>query len=105
MTDFRAVGTIMGPAGLTAVFGMGTGGTPPVWSPEKRPRGGSRRRGRGLWGGGSGQSPRAGGLVVGAPCPGGGSPAAGDQQGTPPGPARRPGGRRTRVGVVKSLGC
>ena len=34
MTDFRAVGTIMGPAGLTAVFGMGTGGAPPVWSPE-----------------------------------------------------------------------
>ena len=24
----------MGPAGLTAVFGMGTGVTPPVWSPE-----------------------------------------------------------------------
>ncbi len=29
--------TIMGPAGLTAVFGMGTGVTPPVWSPENRP--------------------------------------------------------------------
>ncbi len=26
----------MGPAGLTAVFGMGTGVTPPVWSPEIR---------------------------------------------------------------------
>ena len=36
MTDFRAKGTIMGPAGLTAVFGMGTGVTPPVWSPEIR---------------------------------------------------------------------
>jgi hypothetical protein len=24
----------MGPAGLTAVFGMGTGVAPPVWSPE-----------------------------------------------------------------------
>jgi hypothetical protein len=35
MTDFRARGTIMGLAGLTAVFGMGTGVTPPVWSPEK----------------------------------------------------------------------
>ena len=35
MTDFRAEGTIMGLAGLTAVFGMGTGVTPPVWSPEK----------------------------------------------------------------------
>ena len=34
MTDFRAKGTIMGLAGLTAVFGMGTGGTPPVSSPE-----------------------------------------------------------------------
>ena len=30
----------MGPAGLTAVFGMGTGVTPPVWSPENRPAGG-----------------------------------------------------------------
>ena len=34
MTDFRARGTIMGLAGLTAVFGMGTGGAPPVSSPE-----------------------------------------------------------------------
>ena len=40
MTDFRAKGTIMGPTGLTAVFGMGTGVTPSVWSPEKRPAGG-----------------------------------------------------------------
>ena len=40
MTDFRARGTIMGLAGLTAVFGMGTGVAPPVWSPEKRPAGG-----------------------------------------------------------------
>ena len=40
MTDFRARGTIMGLAGLTAVFGMGTGVTPPVWSPESRPAGG-----------------------------------------------------------------
>src|SRR5208337_472563 len=31
--------TIMGSAGLTAVFGMGTGVTPPVWSPENRPAG------------------------------------------------------------------
>ena len=30
----------MGPAGLTAVFGMGTGVAPPVWSPGKRPAGG-----------------------------------------------------------------
>ena len=40
MTDFRARGTIMGPTGLTAVFGMGTGVTPPVWSPERRTAGG-----------------------------------------------------------------
>ena len=33
------VSTIMGPAGLTAVFGMGTGVAPPVWSPEIRPSG------------------------------------------------------------------
>jgi hypothetical protein len=30
----------MGPTGLTAVFGMGTGVTPPVWSPEMLPAGG-----------------------------------------------------------------
>lgn len=29
----------MGLAGLTAVFGMGTGVTPPVWSPGIRPAG------------------------------------------------------------------
>jgi hypothetical protein len=29
----------MGLAGLTAVFGMGTGVTPPVWSPGKGPAG------------------------------------------------------------------
>jgi hypothetical protein len=40
MTDFRARGTIIGLAGLTAVFGMGTGVAPPVWSPEKYPAGG-----------------------------------------------------------------
>jgi hypothetical protein len=39
MTDFRARGTIMGLAGLTAVFGMGTGVAPPVWSPGIRPPG------------------------------------------------------------------
>jgi hypothetical protein len=40
MTDFRAKGTIMGLAGLTAVFGMGTGGAPPVSSPESARGGG-----------------------------------------------------------------
>ena len=48
MTDFRARGTIMGLAGLTAVFGMGTGVTPPVWSPEKSPAGIEARLGT-LW--------------------------------------------------------
>ncbi len=48
ITDFRAKGTIMGPAGLTAVFGMGTGVTPPVWSPEMCPAGGQAGRARGF---------------------------------------------------------
>ena len=39
ITDFRAKGTIIGPTGLTAVFGMGTGVTPPVGSPTKRTAG------------------------------------------------------------------
>src|SRR5690348_14829027 len=41
----------MGPAGLTAVFGMGTGVTPPVWSPEKRPSGGQAGPGTRKFGG------------------------------------------------------
>ena len=32
---FALVGTIIGPESLTAVFGMGTGVSFPVWSPEK----------------------------------------------------------------------
>ena len=43
ITDFRAKGTIIGLAGLTAVFGMGTGVTPPVWSPEKHSTGDQAR--------------------------------------------------------------
>ena len=35
----------MGPAGLTAVFGMGTGGTPPVSSPESAGGGGQASTG------------------------------------------------------------
>ena len=35
--------TIMGPAGLTAVFGMGTGVAPPVWSPGNPPAGNQAR--------------------------------------------------------------
>ncbi len=38
----------MGLAGLTAVFGMGTGVTPPVWSPEMCPAGGQARPGTGF---------------------------------------------------------
>ena len=45
MTDFRAKGTIIGLTGLTAVFGMGTGGTPSVWSPEIPEAGDQTRRG------------------------------------------------------------
>ncbi len=48
MTDFRACGTIMGPTGLTAVFGMGTGVAPPVWSPGRRPPGSRFQPGRSL---------------------------------------------------------
>ena len=47
MTDFRAKGTIIGPTGLTAVFGMGTGVTPPVWSPEIHQGGGQAPLGEG----------------------------------------------------------
>jgi hypothetical protein len=32
---FALVGTIIGPESLTAVFGMGTGVSFPVWSPEE----------------------------------------------------------------------
>jgi hypothetical protein len=42
--------TIIGLAGLTAVFGMGTGVTPPVWSPENRPAGGQAGPGAFRWG-------------------------------------------------------
>ena len=41
--------TIMGPSGLTAVFGMGTGVAPTVWSPERRPPGVFRPDGRDSW--------------------------------------------------------
>src|SRR5438270_6338018 len=50
-TDFRAVGTFVGLACLTAVFGMGTGVAPPVWSPESRPGGGQAGPGASRFGG------------------------------------------------------
>ena len=49
----------MGPAGLTAVFGMGTGVAPPVWSPEKRPGGGQAARAAGYQLSGWSQRPKA----------------------------------------------
>ena len=33
-TYFALVGTIIGPESLTAVFGMGTGVSPSLWSPK-----------------------------------------------------------------------
>ena len=101
MTDFRAKGTIMGPAGLTAVFGMGTGGAPPVWSPGKRPAGGLGHAGRG-----SGPVVRhtaSGAVVAGiisAVDPSKLGIVAGWQ-----GLITRSRPPRRRVGVVKSLGC
>ena len=112
MTDFRARGTIMGPAGLTAVFGMGTGVAPPVWSPGKRPAGGQARRPRCLrWSvthesigvtrrrmAGIDPRPRSAwrGIVVDVAVVGSTTPAVG--------PAACVAGRR-RIGVVKPLGC
>ena len=37
-TYFRAFGTIIGSESLTTVFGMGTGVTFPIWSPEETRR-------------------------------------------------------------------
>ena len=112
MTDFRARGTIMGLAGLTAVFGMGTGGAPPVWSPEigrgavrpPRPRwirgGRSRTRSQVVAGGSGsvilrGRGPRT---DAGSSVMRGSSDAPTGSR--PPGLA---GGGR--IGVVKPLGC
>ena len=134
MTDFRARGTIMGPAGLTAVFGMGTGVTPPVWSPESRPAGGQAGRSRGSTLRRSGQrrpwSIRAGGKSGAkagvALCGRGQSPGRHHRRDAAPGGTGvsftafgrhgkrlTPGHRRLvvrrgcgrRVGVVKPLGC
>ena len=41
---FALVGTIIGPVGLTAVFGKGTGVSPRVWSPERNGRANDRGR-------------------------------------------------------------
>ena len=48
----------MGLAVLTAVFGMGTGVTPPVWSPEMYPAGGQARPGTGISDGWSHNAPQ-----------------------------------------------
>ena len=112
MTDFRARGTIMGPAGLTAVFGMGTGGAPPVSSPEVG--GGAVRPPRPRWMRSDGHAPGeshgddGGGWI----SSGGREPdRIGSDRGrladhlgpTPAGPPIAMG--RVRVGVVKRLGC
>ena len=57
----------MGLAGLTAVFGMGTGGTPPVWSPEIHPAGDETRRVRGAVFRIGGSSRPGKGWIVGVP--------------------------------------
>jgi hypothetical protein len=56
----------MGPTGLTAVFGMGTGVAPPVWSPEIRPAGGQARPGEAIAVFGS-VTPDPAGLLQGGP--------------------------------------
>jgi hypothetical protein len=117
MTDFRARGTIMGPAGLTAVFGMGTGVTPPVSSPERPPAGGQATPGTGTKSVGRSRRPgqRHGVAVAflrstsGTLTAAGSSPEAfcsGVSEGVD-GPRRDPGRRRLiqgrggRIGVVK----
>ena len=104
MTDFRAGGTILGPAGLTAVFGMGTGRTPPVWSPGKRPAGGRGRAGRTLAVVRSSVTQRPGVGVarcISATGPSEGTCVTGGRTLVP---VRWP-RVRPRIGVVKSLGC
>lgn len=66
MTDFRAWGAIMGPTGLTAVFGMGTGVAPSAWPPERRPAEVFRSAGRVGFGLGQACS-RRGGAALHAP--------------------------------------
>ena len=89
MTDFRAIGTIMGLAGLTAVFGMGTGVAPPVWSPESRPAGGQAGPGAFRWVGHTRGHSRYSRTLFGITV-------------RSLGPAWWRGGR---IGVVKLLGC
>jgi hypothetical protein len=101
----------MGPTGLTAVFGMGTGVTPPVWSPEKHPAGGQTAPGAGF-NGWSDHAVRTVGRMVGRPV----SPPSGPPRPRTIGPRRwlgdrtdftaiRPSwpgkGRGGRIGVVK----
>ena len=108
MTDFRAVGTIMGLAGLTAVFGMGTGGTPPVWSPEKRPAGGEAAP-VAVCGSASSAviTPRQGVVEAVAPPHGPDKRGSRKRLGTILVNARDPWLRHysERIGVVKHIGC
>ena len=97
----------MGLAGLTAVFGMGTGGAPPVSSPESG-RGAVRPLGRGGWSGAGHSTARSCGWVV-AIHPGRGPRTGrGRRMVIELGPARIGVLRRWwrgPVGVVKPLGC
>ena len=107
MTDFRACGTIMGPAGLTAVFGMGTGGAPPVSSPELG-RGGSAPTAavdalHGIRWSATHASVVRHGFVVGRDPRGSRIVADGIIHG--PELVAAPGVGRRRVGVAKPLGC
>src|SRR5947209_1012557 len=102
MTDFRARGTIMGLAGLTAVFGMGTGVTPPVWSPEKRPAGGQAGPGTVRWVGSVGHTRHDGTFRCSeSTLPFLTDPTTGprDRWAPPRGGSSEP------IGVVKLLGC
>ena len=104
----------MGLAGLTAVFGMGTGGAPPVWSPElgrgvMKPPGRVMIRGRDTAGscvvaassGSSATSTVGDGSIVATPISRSGPVAIAFE--FRPGPPAWC--RRRRVGVVKPFGC
>ena len=106
MTDFRARGTIMGLAGLTAVFGMGTGVAPPVWSPESRPAGGQAGRSRSVRWSGHAVASQVGACVVVRVDPGTAVELDGDDRRPSIGIARtrRPVGRRASGAAAAGRG-
>ncbi len=101
----------MGPTGLTAVFGMGTGVTPPVWSPGIRPEGGQAPATATLAAAGHGQNSKFRGawrsFVPEAADPLGSSPGFRHRllggEYTPVGSGRRAGRRTDRGG--QAIGC